>query len=128
MASQHGEIRVRRVYDATPDSAPCFLVDRLWPRGVKKKSLRLQAWLKDAAPSDALRRWFGHDPAKWAEFRRRYFAELDRRPGALKPLLEAAARGPVTLLFASRDLRHNNAVALAEYLTRRFHEQRPANR
>ncbi|MBI4325040.1 MAG: DUF488 family protein [Chloroflexi bacterium] len=97
-----------------------FLVERLWPRGVKKEALRLAGWLQEAAPNHGLRVWFKHDPANWLEFRRRYFAEMDQRPEALQPILDAAARGPVTLLFSARDTGHNNAVALAEYLNRRL--------
>jgi GMP synthase (glutamine-hydrolysing) len=113
-------LRTKRVQQApaAPDGAR-FLVDRLWPRGVKKETLRLDGWLRDVAPSDALRRWFGHAPERWPEFRRRYFAELDRRADALQPILAAAARGPVTLLFAARDPERNNAVALRDYLTAR---------
>ncbi len=110
-------IRVKRVYEpAQTREVVRFLVDRLWPRGVKRDALRLTGWLKDVAPSDSLRRWFGHDPEKWEEFRRRYFAELDRKAEAWCSLLEAARVGPLTLLFGARDLRHNNAVALKEYL------------
>lgn len=110
-------IRVKRVYDR-PESGDGarFLVDRLWPRGIKRDALHLTDWLKEAAPSDSLRKWFGHDPAKWEEFRRRYFAELDKKPDALRPLLDAAIRGHVTFLFGTKDVRHNNAVALKEYL------------
>lgn len=93
-----------------------FLVERLWPRGMKKDSLRMDGWLKDVAPSDGLRRWFGHDPARWQEFRRRYWAELDARKDAWRPILEAARRGDVTLLYSARDTEHNNAVALKAYL------------
>jgi uncharacterized protein YeaO (DUF488 family) len=94
-----------------------LLVDRLWPRGVKKEALRLDGWVRDVAPSDALRRWFNHDPARWDGFRTRYFSELDHRPDALKPILDAARKAPVTLLFAAKDTEHNNAVALRDYLT-----------
>lgn len=110
-------IRLKRVYDpAAPEDGARFLVDRLWPRGIKKTALVLDGWLKDAAPSPALRRWYHQAPGRWAEFRRRYFAELDRQPAAVQPLLEAAVRGPVTLLFSAADREHNNAVALREYL------------
>lgn len=110
-------IRVRRVYEPpTPDDGARFLVDRLWPRGVKKEALRLDGWLKDAAPSDALRRWFGHDPVRWDEFQRRYRDELNSRPEAWRFIVEAARRGDVTLLFGARDTGHNNAVALKVYL------------
>ncbi len=114
-------IRVRRVYEPpTPDDGARFLVDRLWPRGVTKEALRLDGWLKDAAPSDALRRWFGHDPARWDEFQRRYRDELNGRPEAWRPVVEAARRGDVMLLFGARDTDHNNAVALKVYLDARI--------
>ncbi|MDQ3829852.1 MAG: DUF488 family protein [Candidatus Tectomicrobia bacterium] len=106
-------IQVKRVYDRPePADGARFLVERLWPRGVKKTALPLSGWLKEVAPSDALRRWFGHDPAKWEEFQRRYFAELDSRPEAWHAILEAARRGHVTFLYSARDTEHNNAVAL----------------
>lgn len=115
-------IRVKRAYDPpAPDDGARYLVDRIWPRGLRKEELRLDGWIRDAAPSDALRRWFRHDPARWEEFRRRYAAELDRRPESWQPLLEAARHGTVTLLFGARDEHHNNAVALAEYLTGKLH-------
>jgi len=114
-------IQVKRVYEpAAASDGARFLVDRLWPRGLKKKVLRVDGWLKDAAPSNPLRKWFNHDPAKWDEFQNRYFAELDEKLEAVRPLLEAARRGKVTLLFAAHDTEHNNAVALKEYLARRI--------
>jgi uncharacterized protein YeaO (DUF488 family) len=110
-------ITVKRVYDpSTPEDGARFLVERLWPRGIKKASLPMDAWLKDVAPSAALRRWFGHDSAKWEAFRQCYFAELDDKPEAWRPLVEAARRGPVTLLYSARTTAHNNAVALKQYL------------
>lgn len=110
-------IKTKRVYEgAGPDDGPRFLVERLWPRGMKKESLRMEAWLKDVAPSHDLRRWFGHDPQKWIEFKRRYFAELDARPEALLPLIEAAGRGDMTLIYSARDTDYNSAVLLKEYL------------
>lgn len=110
-------IKVKRAYEppAAGDGSR-FLVDRLWPRGLKKESLRLEGWPRDVAPSDSLRRWFAHDPRKWGEFRRRYFAELKEKQESWEPILEAAREGNVTLLFASRDPEHNNAVALREFL------------
>ena len=93
-----------------------FLVERLWPRGVKKTSLHFHGWLKDVAPSTELRKWFSHDPAKWNEFRQRYFAELEANPQSWKPIVEAARNGTVTLIYSSHDTEHNNAVALEEFL------------
>ncbi len=148
-------IRTKRVYDTpTLNDGVRVLVERLWPRGMKKGDLHLgvpssgpggrdpvargamqreagdrermlfageppaivEGWDKDAAPSDGLRRWFHHDPKKWKAFRERYFTELDRNPGAWEPLLAAARRGPVTLLYSAKDTVHNNAVALKAYL------------
>jgi uncharacterized protein YeaO (DUF488 family) len=110
-------IKIKRVYEsAGPADGTRILVERLWPRGMRKEELTLDCWIKDVAPSTDLRRWFGHDPAKWEEFRRRYFAELDAHTPALQPLLEAARKGNVTLLYSSRDTEHNNAAALEEYL------------
>ncbi len=110
-------ILLKRVYDpASNNDGVRFLVERLWPRGVKKKDLRLDAWLKDVAPSKELRQWFSHDPAKWTEFQQRYFAELDAHPETFEPILKASSQGHVTLLFSSHDAAHNNAVALEAYL------------
>ncbi len=114
-------IGVKRVYEpSVPDDGTRFLVERLWPRGMKKESLHMEAWLKDVAPADSLRRWFGHDPEKWNEFQDRYFAELDGKPEAIRPIVEAAGRGNVTLLYSAHDTEHNNAVALKEYLSKRL--------
>jgi uncharacterized protein YeaO (DUF488 family) len=121
-----GMITPVRVYDDERGGGRArFLVERLWPRGVRRADLRLDDWLRDVAPSPELRRWFGHDPSKWAEFRRRYFDELDRHPEAWRPLRDAAAAGDITLLYSSRDLEHNNAVALAEYLVARLESDGP---
>jgi uncharacterized protein YeaO (DUF488 family) len=110
-------VYVKRVYDRPePTDGARLLVERLWPRGMKKETLHMALWSKEAAPSDALRRWFGHESAKWEEFQRRYFAELDSKPEAWRPILEAAHRGHITLLYSERDLEHNNAVALKSYL------------
>jgi uncharacterized protein YeaO (DUF488 family) len=110
-------IKVKRIYDpVSTDDGVRFLVDRLWPRGLRKEAVRIDAWLKEFAPSDELRRWFGHDPAKWDEFNQRYFAELDQAPLLKQTILPAFQRGTVTLLFSARDLEHNNAVALKAYL------------
>lgn len=110
-------IQVKRVYEkpAKSDGAR-FLVDRLWPRGLKKEVLQLDGWVKELAPSNTLRRWFGHDPKKWQEFRRRYFSELERKPETWKPPFEAARKGVVTLLYGAKAPKHNNAIALRDYL------------
>lgn len=113
-------IQLERVYDEGPHASGVrFLVERLWPRGLKKADLPLDGWLKDVSPSTELRRWFSHDPAKWEEFRRRYFLELDAQPGAVAALAARARSEHVTLLFAAHDEQHNNAVALREYLAHR---------
>ncbi len=110
---------LKRAYDrASNDDGQRFLVERLWPRGVKKNALGIVGWLKDVAPSTSLRKWFAHDPAKWNEFRTCYFAELDKHRDALRPLLDAAKKGNITLVYSSHDLEHNNAVALEQYLER----------
>jgi uncharacterized protein YeaO (DUF488 family) len=113
-------IRVKRAYaPPEPGDGTRILVDRLWPRGLARAEAAIDQWPKDLAPSDELRCWFGHDPARWDEFRRRYRAELADRPEALQALRRLAAEGPVTLLFAARDEVHNNAVALAELIAAR---------
>ncbi len=110
-------IQLRRVYEPPASGeGQRFLVERLWPRGLKKESLPLDSWLKEVAPSDTLRRWFAHDPAKWAKFQRRYRAELDAGPEAWQPLLQVARRGRITLLYSACDTKHNNAVALKSFL------------
>jgi uncharacterized protein YeaO (DUF488 family) len=110
-------IRVERVYERVKHKGgKRLLVDRLWPRGVKKSELRYDDWLKDVAPSDSLRVWFKHDPNKWNEFKVRYFNELDQNPGAWKPILDAAKKNDVTLLFSAKDETYNNATALKVYL------------
>ena len=112
-------INIKRVYDPVGSAdGTRLLVERLWPRGVKKTSLPISAWLKDVAPSTELRQWFSHDPAKWAEFRRRYFAELASNPEAWRPIIEAARDKTVTLIYSSHDTEHNNAIALKEFLER----------
>jgi uncharacterized protein YeaO (DUF488 family) len=110
-------IKLKRVYEkeASEDGVR-YLIERLWPRGVKKATLHVDGWLKDAGPTTELRKWFSHDPARWQEFRRRYFAELDRAPENWAPIRDAAQHGTVTLLYSSHDTEHNNAVALKEYI------------
>jgi uncharacterized protein YeaO (DUF488 family) len=110
-------IHLKRVYDpAGQEDGARFLVERLWPRGIRKADLPGAEWVKDVAPSTELRTWFHHDPKRWAEFRKRYFSELKGSAEALTPLLEAARRGNVTLVYSSHDTEHNNAVALKEFL------------
>lgn len=114
-------IKLKRAYEpATGDDGARFLVERLWPRGVKKSRLRLHGWLKAVAPSADLRKWFGHDPDRWAEFRRRYFTELRAHRAAWEPLLTAARRGRVTFVYAAHDPLRNGAVALKAFLDRRL--------
>ena len=115
------EVRIKRAYDPpSPDDGLRVLVDRLWPRGLPRAEARIDFWLKEIAPSAELRRWFGHDPVKWSEFRRRYRAELAANLEALEKLLDLL-RGQerITLLFATRDVEHNNAVVLQEILDSR---------
>jgi uncharacterized protein YeaO (DUF488 family) len=113
-------IKTKRAYQApAKDDGFRILIDRLWPRGVSKDSARIDLWLKEIAPTATLRKWFGHDPSKWREFRSRYFRELDHNPQAVARLLELVRKGPVTFVFGAKDEKHNNAVALKEYLESR---------
>ena len=114
------DVRVRRVYEEpAPDDGVRVLVDRLWPRGVSRQAAHVDEWLREVAPSSGLRTWYGHDPAKFPEFRRRYLAELADPPraAALERLRELAGAGPVTLLTATRDVAHSQAAVLAEQLS-----------
>ena len=115
-------ITVKRAYEtATSGDGKRFLVERLWPRGIRKTSLRLDGWLKDVAPSTELRQWFSHGPAKWTEFGHRYSRELDANPRAWQSIVDVAAGGTtVTLIYSSHDGEHNNAVALREYLEKKM--------
>lgn len=114
-------IQTKRVYEPQKrGDGTRFLVERLWPRGIKKEELHAKAWLKEVAPSDGLRRWFNHDPKKWTGFKRRYDAELDKKPEAWEPIRKAARRGTVTLLYSARETEHNNALALKAYIERRI--------
>lgn len=112
-------IELKRVYE-TPSGSDGrrVLVERLWPRGLSKQDASIDLWAKQAAPSADLRRWFGHDPEKWGEFKRRYFEELDSRKEELGPILGGFEAGPITFVFAAREPRFNNAVALKEYVER----------
>ena len=114
--SPHCKIGVRRAYEPRdPREGRRVLVDRLWPRGLSKSDLADALWIRDVAPSTGLRKWFGHRPERWTEFRRRYFAELHANP-AVEALRDVIATGPVTLIYGAKDERHNQAVALAEFL------------
>ena len=113
------DILIKRIYEpASKTDGARILVDRLWPRGVSKVEAELDAWLKDIAPSTELREWFHHEADLWSEFRKRYFAELDKNLDAVAELREWAKKGRVSLLYAAHDEAHNNAVALREYLLR----------
>src|SRR5512147_2433150 len=110
-------VKLKRVYlPPAPDDGLRVLVERLWPRGFTRKRAALDLWLKEIAPSPELRRWFGHDPAKWEEFCRRYWAELETRKDGIKVLREKIRAGRVTLVYGSRDEEHNAAVALKLFL------------
>ena len=118
-------LKLKRAYEPEARSdGTRILVERLWPRGLSRKTLHIDAWLKDVAPSTGLRQWFSHDPEKWPRFRARYFQELDAKPEAWRPIATAARRGTVTLIYSSRDTTHNNAVALKEYLERKMRRGR----
>lgn len=111
------DIAIKRVYEPPSDNdGERVLVDRLWPRGLSKEKADVALWQKEIAPSTELRKWFDHDPAKWAEFQKRFRAELDGNAEAVKELRDLAAKGKVTLLYSAHDEVHNNAVVLAAYL------------
>jgi len=110
-------IQLKRAYEPPePDDGFRVLADRLWPRGVSKSVARIDLWLKELAPSTALRRWFGHDPAKWDTFRVRYFQELRKKGTAVEQLMALVRHGKVTLVYGAKDREHNDAVALKEFL------------
>ena len=110
-------IKLKRAYDpASPTDGTRLLVERLWPRGLSKEKLKLDGWIREVEPTTELRKWFGHDPAKWPQFRARYFRQLDSRAESWRSIVSSAKRGTVTLVYSSHDQEHNNAVALREYL------------
>ena len=110
-------VKTKRAYDPpSRDDGRRILVDRLWPRGVRKEDAGIDEWMKDIAPSNELRKWFAHDPAKWPEFKKRYFSELKKKPELLERLRDEAGKGTVTLLFAAKDAEHNNAIVLRELI------------
>jgi uncharacterized protein YeaO (DUF488 family) len=112
-------IKIKRIYDK-PEKSDGFriLVDRLWPRGMTKAEAKVDLWLKDVGPSTELRHWFGHDPAKWKEFERRYTKELDKKWDLIAAICEHEKKGTVTLLYGAKDQRFNNAVSLQEYIAK----------
>lgn len=122
-----GAIQIQRVYEKSEhDRGARYLVERLWPRGMKKEALHMDAWLKNVAPSAALRQWFGHKPERWPEFQKRYTAELRANPAAWQPILEAARQGDVTLLYSAHDTERNGALVLQKFLQSKL-ASRPKN-
>lgn len=117
------EIRTKRVYEpAVAGDGFRVLVDRLWPRGLKKEQVQADLWLKDVAPTTALRQWFHHDPTQWEEFKSRYLLELEDHQDALTDLLAAAGGKPLTLLYSARDVNYNQAVVLKEFIRSKFNK------
>jgi uncharacterized protein YeaO (DUF488 family) len=113
-------VRLKRAYEKPArDDGTRILIDRLWPRGVSKADAELHGWTKELAPSTSLRKWFGHDPARWPEFRRRYTEQIRQHPELLGQLRAMARKGPVTLVYSARDEAHNDAVVLRDFLMRR---------
>ena len=113
-------IQLKRVYEEPGEAdGKRILIDRLWPRGLTKEKARIEIWLKDIAPSTELRTWFGHDPSKWDDFKKRYRNELKNNSETVSKLIEQISQGKVTLVYSAKDKEHNNAVVLAEYLGER---------
>jgi len=122
-------IRIKRAYEPSArGDGRRLLVERLWPRGMRKEALLLDAWLKEVAPSTELRKWFSHRVDRWVEFQRRYRRELSAHRDAWLPILEASRRGPVTLVYSAHDPEHNAAVVLRDYLTRRTRKTAPTHK
>ncbi|ACB96817.1 DUF488 domain-containing protein [Beijerinckia indica] len=121
MASRN-ELQIKRVYEpADDDDGARVLIDRVWPRGVTKQAAALSLWLKEIAPSAALRKWFGHDPTRFQEFQRRYRAELDHNEIAVSHVRDLLKKGRVTLLYGAHDMTHNNAIVLRDYIGEQEH-------
>ncbi|MFZ0468012.1 MAG: DUF488 domain-containing protein [Thiogranum sp.] len=113
------KIQIKRAYEPpSPGDGSRVLVDRVWPRGITRESLQVDAWLKDLAPSTALRKWFAHEPEKWKAFKQRYFKELDEHPEEIRKLVQRAAAGRLTLVYAARNEKFNNAAAMKKYIER----------
>ena len=124
-----GNVKTKRVYEPpSPDDGARILIDRLWPRGISKAKAALDEWFKDIAPSNELRKWFNHDPARWAEFQRRYDAELKEKATLLATIKKHAKTKPVTLLYSAKDEQHNQAVALRSFLLKRPSTRQPDTR
>ncbi|MEJ2702752.1 MAG: DUF488 domain-containing protein [Sedimentisphaerales bacterium] len=120
------QVRLKRAYDGVSgDDGYRILVDRVWPRGVSKRDLRVDEWLKDIAPSTELRKWFGHDPGKWDEFRKRYFQELTDKEEVVEAVRDKMRHHRVTFVYSAKDREFNNAVALKEYLENRGRSDTP---
>ena len=112
-------IKIKRIYEAAEDSDGFrILVDRLWPRGIKKEKAKIDLWLKEIAPSDSLRKWFHHEPEKWGEFQQRYLGELKEKKDCIETILAEIKKSPVTLLYSAKDQLHNNALVLKVYLSK----------
>ncbi len=110
-------LKVKRIYEtASSDDGKRILVDRLWPRGIKKSEAKIDEWLKEIAPSDGLRKWFAHDPSKWQAFKKKYSRELEEKSDLAQRLRKESARESVTLVYSAKDNEHNNAVALKEII------------
>ena len=121
-------IKIKRIYDTpTEDDGFRILVDRLWPRGLTKEKAKVDLWLKEVAPSDQLRKWYAHDPEKWAEFRKRYFNDLDAKRELVNQIVQKMKEGEVTLLYSSKEEKINNAVALKEYIAKKKKGDERAN-
>jgi uncharacterized protein YeaO (DUF488 family) len=120
------QVRLKRAYEpAARGDGTRILIDRLWPRGVTKKAAAIDEWMKDISPSTALRQWFGHEPSRWQEFRRRYVREVRDNPDQLRRLRALAKQGPVTLVFSARDELHNDAVVLREIVSGKRNRSKP---
>ncbi len=118
------DVNIARAYDDTGNlSGALILVDGIWPRGVSKKDLAADDWIKEVAPSDNLRKWFDHDPDKWEEFRKRYLKELEKNEDAVERCLDWCREGKVTLLYGAKDREHNQAVVLRDHLCKRLEQE-----
>ena len=114
-------IKIKRIYETSEDSDGFrILVDRLWPRGIKKEQAKVDLWLKEIAPSDSLRKWFHHEPEKWMEFKQRYLTELKEKKDYVETIIAKLKKSPITLLYSAKDQLHNNALVLKEYLNEKI--------